>query len=128
VVDPSAWEKASKMLVCFSTAMPMPVSRTSKCRSTQSDTSPSTHLQDHLAARGNDGIADEVQQHLPEPAGVADDHAGHIRPDATEQLQPLLTGREAEDLIVSSSMGRSAKWTGSRSSLPLRSSRSRGRR
>src|SRR2546425_1933329 len=31
VVEPSAWEKASKIICCFSIGMPIPVSLTEKC-------------------------------------------------------------------------------------------------
>ena len=36
VVEPSACEKASKIFFCFSAGMPMPVSRTVKCSSSES--------------------------------------------------------------------------------------------
>ena len=39
-----------------------------------------------------DGVADQVEQHLPQPAGVADQGVGHVRLHVADQLQPLPVG------------------------------------
>jgi len=70
-----------KIASSFSAAMPMPVSRTVKSRVTSS----SSHRRPALAERlrrGREfgGIADQVDDHLPQPARVADQHGGKSRP------------------------------------------------
>ena len=51
------------------------------------------HADDHLARLGElDGVADQVEQHLAQPAGVADQGVGHVRLHVADQLQPLPVG------------------------------------
>ena len=51
------------------------------------------HAHDHLALLGElDGVAHQVEQDLPQPAGVADQGVGHVRLHVADQLQPLLVG------------------------------------
>ena len=96
VVEVSSCSKARKILSCLSRGMPMPVSRTVNRR----PTSPSGaavagdfHAHDHLPGVGElDGVADQVEQDLPQPAGVADQGVGHVRLHVADQLQPLLVG------------------------------------
>ena len=62
----------------------MPVSRTVKRRPTSALGSRAVagdfHAHDHLALVGElDGVAHQVEQHLPQPAGVADQGVGHVR-------------------------------------------------
>ena len=91
VVEASAWLNASKIFACFSGAMPMPVSRTAKCRqaSVRVDRFRLDVNDDFPAAGELDGVADEVDNDLPQPTGVADEFVGHIRRDMHGQLQPL---------------------------------------
>ena len=52
---------------------------------------------DDLALLGElDGVADEVEQDLPQPARVADQGVGHLRLDLAGQLQPLPVGAEGQ--------------------------------
>ncbi len=51
---------------------------------------------DFAAARELDGIADDVQEHLPEPSFVAEQGLGHIGRDVARQLDVLLGGAHAE--------------------------------
>ena len=101
VVEVSSCSKARKILSCFSGGMPMPVSRTAKRRPTSSlgrgrrrrpprctTTSPSFGELD--------GVADQVEQHLPQPAGVADQGVGHVRLHVADQFQPLLVGAHGQ--------------------------------
>ena len=51
------------------------------------------HAHDHLALVGElDGVTHQVEEHLPQPAGVADQGVGHVRLHLVDQLQPLLVG------------------------------------
>ncbi len=73
----------------------MPVSRTEKSRPTSpSGDSPSTSTRHHhLAPVGElDRVAHQVEQHLPQPARIADQGVGHVRLDVPRQLQPLAVG------------------------------------
>ncbi len=55
------------------------------------------HQQHHFAALGElDGVADQVDEHLPQPAGVAHQHLGHVRRNRVGQLEVLLVGPHAE--------------------------------
>ena len=55
------------------------------------------HAHDHLALFGElDGVADQVEQHLTQPAGVAHQGVGHVRLHVTNQLQPLLVGSHGQ--------------------------------
>ena len=46
--------------------------------------------QDHFAARSElDGVAENVQQHLTEPAAIADERLGHIGCDVAGQFDPF---------------------------------------
>ena len=48
------------------------------------------HADVHLSFLGElDGVAHEVEQHLPQPARVADQGVGHVRLHLVDQLQPL---------------------------------------
>jgi hypothetical protein len=48
---------------------------------------------DHLTVLGElDGIADQVQDHLPQPVRVADQAVRHVRGDVERQLQAFLVG------------------------------------
>ena len=75
---------------------------------------------DDLAALGElDGVADQVQQHLAQALGVADDAVGHVRRDAPRQLEPLLCARTAEHLHgVAEHLAERRTDAGSSSSLP----------
>ena len=51
------------------------------------------HPHGHLALLGElDRVADQVEQHLPQPARVADQGVGHVRLHVAGQLQPLGPG------------------------------------
>ena len=43
-----------------------------------------------------DRVADEIEQDLPEPSGVADQGVGHVRLDLAGELQPFLVGAEGQ--------------------------------
>ena len=45
-----------------------------------------------------DGVADQVDQHLPQPARVADQAVGHVGADVAGQLQPLGVGAHGQRL------------------------------
>ena len=98
VVEVSSCSKARKIVSCLSGGMPMPVSRTVNRRPTLAARRPATshvdfHAHDHLALVGElDGVAHQVEQHLSQPAGVADQGVGHVRLHVADQLQPLLVG------------------------------------
>src|SRR6185436_15593222 len=56
-----------------------------------------TDLDHDFAALGElDRIADEVDQDLAKTADVADEHVGHLRPDAEGEFEMLLARAEAE--------------------------------
>ena len=100
VVVLSACSKARKIRSRPSGGMPMPVSVTMKRRtvfpsgavpsatSTRTDTS---SLPGEL-----DRVADQVEQHLPQPARVADQGVGHVRLHVADQFQPLVPGPHAQ--------------------------------
>ena len=96
VVEVSSCSKARKTRSCLSGGMPMPVSRTAKRRlhlPSGRGLAGDFHAHDHLALVGElDGVADQVEQHLAQPAGVADQGVGHVRLHVADQLQPLLVG------------------------------------
>jgi hypothetical protein len=49
------------------------------------------HAHDHLALVGElEGVGHQVEQHLPQPARVADQGVRHVRLHVVDQLQPLL--------------------------------------
>ena len=51
------------------------------------------HAHDHLPGVGElDGVAHQVEQDLPQPAGVADQGVGHLRLHVVDQLQPFRVG------------------------------------
>ena len=81
VVEPSAWLKASKIVACLSAGMPMPVSVTAKCSiEPVAGARVFATLDQDVALLGElDGVADEVDEHLPEPHRVADDAGRHVR-------------------------------------------------
>ena len=95
VVEVSSCSKARKIFSCLSGGMPMPVSLTanrtptssgagSPATSTRTTTSPSSVNLMALPTR--------LSQHLPQPAGVADQGVGHVRLHVADQLQPLPVG------------------------------------
>ena len=52
---------------------------------------------DDLALLGElDGVAHQIEQHLPQPARVADQGVGHVGLDVAGQLQPLLVGAHGQ--------------------------------
>ena len=52
---------------------------------------------DHFALLGElDRVADEIEQDLPEPSGIADQGVGDVRLDLADQLQPFLVGAEGQ--------------------------------
>ena len=134
VVEVSSCSKAWKIFACFSGGMPMPVSVTANrilaswrdpvyavrgrhqgCRRPlviprSTTTSP--------AFGELDGVAHEVEEHLAEPAGVADQGIGHVGPPLADQFQPLLVrahGQSAQGVAQHGS--RSEKSAGSSSRL-----------
>ena len=49
------------------------------------------HVDDHFAALGElDGVADQVDQHLAQAPGIADERVGHVRSNVAGQLEPFL--------------------------------------
>ena len=80
----------------------------------------SATVHDDLAALGElDGVADQVDQDLPQPAGVADQRVGHVRRDPAGQLQALVVRPQRQGLqrlVRSRRAGRTAPGRGS--SLP----------
>ncbi len=76
--------------------MPTPVSRTVKRRSTCSiglSAAIAFDSHDHLAPLGElDRVADQIDQYLAKPIGVADHSIGDVRGDAAGEFQPLAMG------------------------------------
>ena len=78
----------------------MPVSLTAKCSVAASpldalDADPD----DDLALLGElDGVADEVQQHLTQPPGIAEHHVGHVGRDVAGELEPFSAGAQRQQL------------------------------
>ena len=73
VVEASACEKLSKMVERRSAGIPMPVSETEKCSVAGTAGSPSFHQHGEFAPLGEfGGVAEQVQEYLPEAAGIAD--------------------------------------------------------
>ena len=55
------------------------------------------HLHDHLSPlRELDRVADQVNQDLPQAAGIADEGVGNVLVDVAGQLQPLLVGPQRQ--------------------------------
>ena len=103
VVEPSACSNGSKIACSFSAGMPMPVSA---IREAEDDPVNAGLLQrdsdDDLALLGElDGVADQVDQDLAQPAGVADQRVGDIGGDPAGQLQALGVRRSARVCSVS---------------------------
>src|SRR5882724_10066231 len=88
VLEPSACEKASKIIFCLSCGMPIPVSRTEKCRRNRSwFLGLNGYLQFHLALLGElDRIPQEVHQYLSDPRDVSDHTLRHFRRHTADQL------------------------------------------
>ena len=92
--------------------MPMPVSRTAKCSPTSSAVDVAARRSTHdLAALGElDGVADQVDQDLAQPAGSPTRAVGHVGGDVAGQLQALARGRAGQRLhACRSSMSRRSK-------------------
>src|SRR5581483_7160402 len=54
---------------------------------------------DHLAVLGElDGVREEVEEHLAQPGGVADDARGRAFVDQAAELDALLPGTRGDDL------------------------------
>ena len=110
VVELSPCSKAWKIFSCFSRGMPMPVSLIAKCNTGDGwspgtdgagsvdvcSTPASTRTTTSPLLGELDGVADEVEQDLPQPARVADQGVGHLRLDLAGQLQPLPVGAEGQ--------------------------------
>ena len=100
VVDVSACSNAEKICSRFSSGIPTPVSRTVKCsvicesrsssRRTSTITSPSISELD--------GIADKVDEHLPQADGIAAKPAGHIGVQVPGQFE--VPSHEREDQAI----------------------------
>ncbi len=93
VMELSACSNGVNIAFSFSDGMPMPESRTAKCRQTSSSVrSMSSTCAHHLALfRELDRVADQVGEDLAQPAGVADDQG--VRDGGTDvagQLQSLM--------------------------------------
>ena len=89
LVDASACWNASKMIFCFSSGMPMPVSETSKattCEAWLRDrvgcrpaTNGGGHVQAHAALGGElEGVRQQVFENLLQPFGIRGDGATEI--------------------------------------------------
>ena len=74
----------------------MPVSRTVNRRPTSpsgaGSPATSTRTTTSPGVGELDGVADQVEQDLPQPAGVADQGVGHLRLHVVDQLQPFPVG------------------------------------
>ncbi len=91
VVEPSACSNGWKIVSSFSAGMPIPVSATAKWRTTPSTAGVlERNGDDDFAPLGElDRVADQVDQDLAQPAGVADQGVGHVGGDPAGQLQAL---------------------------------------
>ena len=94
VVEVSSCSKARKILLLVGRDADAGVAhREAQAHLLQRGFAGDFHAHDHLALFGElDGVADQVEQHLPQPAGVADQGVGHVRLHVANQLQPLLVG------------------------------------
>ena len=105
VVELSAWVNASKITACFSAGMPMPVSLHRECSTTSS--SACRRLRSHARRPPRRcsvnliGVADQVDEDLAQPAGVADQRVGHVAATSTGQLQALLLRPQRRAFAVS---------------------------
>ena len=113
VVEPSACSNGWKIVSSFSTGMPMPVSATEK-RRTALLVREFLEINGHenFAAFGElDGVADQVDQNLAQPAGVADQGLGNVGRGPAGQLESLgmcPQGQGLECFIERSRAGRRA--------------------
>ncbi len=89
VKEPSTWVNASKINACFSAGMPIPVSRTEKCRASALSGERSIVDRDPAAVGEFDRVPDQVDQNLPEPSRIAVNPRRHVRPHLAHQTQPL---------------------------------------
>ena len=100
VVDASACTNAPKISHCFSSGMPMPVSRTVKRRRTSSVPRSSTDDvdADFAFVRELDRVAHEIEDDLSKPPGVAEEAVGHVGSDPAGEVQALLIGARRQQL------------------------------
>ena len=100
VVEVSACSNASKTSTCLSGGIPIPVSVTVTWSSTVSAVSPSaSHPDDDRAPlRELERVPDQVQDDLPQAAGIADERVGRVPGDVDGELQPLLVRAERQRL------------------------------
>ncbi len=122
LVVPSACWNASKMSCCFSTGMPMPVSRTANAR-TPSPCSRAARWtrQRHAAAGGElEGVREQVLQDLLQPVDVAEDRRRQLaRPSRISKSSSFCVARRAGTSARGSRAPRaSAKVCGSIGILP----------
>ena len=97
-VELSAWVNASKRCSACRLAMPMPVSRTdSSSRAGPVASSWIRQRSEIDLSRGGelDGVAEQVQQYLAQPAGIALKSCGQSRVDLAGQLRPCSSARAA---------------------------------
>ena len=74
-----------------------------------------------------DGVADDVQQHLAEPAGIAEHHLRHVGPDVAGELDALFRGAQRQQLgRVADGLAQVELGALRDRAAALRSSRSRG--
>ncbi len=113
VVEVSSCSNARKIFSCLSGGMPMPVSRTANRRPTSASgtrLASDFHVSTQPRRVGElDGVAHEIDEHLAQPAGVADQGIGHAGPLLADQLQPLLVGPHGQGSQVSPSAARKRK-------------------
>ena len=96
VMEPSAWENASKISFCFSGAMPMPVSRIDEMQfHLLRRAFFHRHFQGHLAGlRELDGVAQQIDDHLANSDRIAHHVIGNVRP-STRTTVPGLSRERA---------------------------------
>ena len=106
LVDASACAKAPKICHCWSGAMPMPESRTVKCSAhlaVDGAVAPATSTSISPRLGELDRVADEVEDHLPQPAGVADQRRRARRAGSRQvSSRPFSWARPASSSTASS--------------------------
>ena len=122
VVEPSACSKGSKIRSSFCSGMPTPVSLTVKTmRRVTAGPSPGaiSTVTTNLALLGElDGVADQVDEHLPQPAGSPTRTSGTSARIRQASSSPFCWARRASVSIVSLDHVAQVEGDRSRTSLP----------
>ena len=101
VIDPSAWRNVSKIACLLLRRHADAGVRHAEPQIGVTSVAARLRPSDHLAVLGElDGVADQVHDHLAQPAGIADQRGGTSGRMSTGEFQPLLVARGASSLSV----------------------------